>query len=136
MTKVLKFLLIAVMAMSMGLAAAADIVRYAYITALVKQSNGTVINQQWKYTYINNKLRAKDMVSSTVVGGSPIVVLPMPPTVPKPVFDARFNAASYYNNSNMGTPTAVPSFDPSWYLTSEAGKTISATGANYAYARG
>ena len=136
MTKIFKFFLIAVMAMSMGLAAAADVVRYAYITALVKQSNGTVINQQWKYTYINNKLRAKIMVSATVVGGSPIVVLPMPPVVPKPVFDARFNAATYYNNPSMGTPTVVPSFDPNWYLTSEASKTISATGANYAYARG
>jgi len=133
MTKILKFFAIAVLAMSMGLAAA-NTVRYAYITAMVKQPNGTVINQQWKYTYINNKLRAKDLISATTVGATASVARPVTPaviaTVPKPVFDANFNAATYYNNPNMGTPTAVPSFDPSWYLTSEAGKTISATGAN------
>jgi hypothetical protein len=49
----------------MGLTAA-DVVRYAYITAPVTQKDGTMIDQQWKYTYINNKLRAKDLVGTTL----------------------------------------------------------------------
>jgi hypothetical protein len=113
----------------------APVTRYASTTLVKTLANGTVVQEKWLYTYVDNKLTAKDLVSTTAGGTAP-VVQPVTAAVPKPVFDAKFNAASYYNNPNTGMPTAVPSFDPNWYLTSEAGKTISAIGANYAYARG
>lgn len=114
----------------------APVTRYASTTLVKTLASGTVVQEKWLYTYIDNKLTAKELTATTVVSGTAPIAVSLLPAVAKPVFDANFNAASYYSNSSMGTPTAVPSFDPSWYLTSEAGKTISAIGANYAYARG
>lgn len=114
----------------------APVIRYASTTLVKTLADGIVVQEKWLYTYVDNKLTAKELTATTVVSGTATIVQPVAAVVSKPVFDANFNASSYYNNSNMGTPTAVPSFDPSYYLASEAGKTISAIGANYAYARG
>lgn len=77
------------------------------------------------------------LLSSTVAGGpaKTITAFASQPTLD---FDPKnYNYKTYYNNApNLGTPTAVPSNDPNYYLTTEAGKNISLTNANYAYARG
>jgi len=115
---------------------AEPVIRYASVTKKKTLADGSVIEEDWKMTYVDNKLTAKDLVTTRVISGPAVIAAPTTPvtTNPEPAFDPNFNAATYYNNSNIGTPTAVPSFDPKYYLTSEAGKAISSIGANYAYA--
>jgi hypothetical protein len=116
--------------------APAPLITYAYSTKTKTLADGSVISEKWKYTKTDGKLTAKDIVETVVLSG-PAVIAPITTPVAESIaFDPNFDAVSYYNNPNMGTPTAVPSFDPSYYLTPEANKTISAIGANYAYSRG
>jgi len=63
------------------------------------------------------------------------------PVVSQPALDfdpKTYSARTYYgNNPALGTPTAVPSHDPKFYLTPEANNgVIAGINANYAYARG
>jgi subtilisin family serine protease len=63
------------------------------------------------------------------------------PIIGQPALDfdpKTYSARSYYsNNPALGTPTAVPSHDPKFYLTAEANNgVIAGVNANYAYARG
>jgi len=111
-------------------------IRYANVTKYKTLPDGTAVQENWIMTYTNGKLTAKDLINTIVVGTSTVVAAPVAPVVAPIAFDANFNATTYYNNPNMGTPTAVPSFDPNYYLTSEANRTIAAIGANYAYSRG
>lgn len=116
---------------------AEPVIRYAYVTRTATLADGSVVSQRWQYTYVDEKLTAKEIVSTTVISG-PTTTTTETTTAPgtPTTVDANFNASTYYNNPNMGTPTPMPSHDPAYYLTGEAGKTISAIGANYAYARG
>jgi len=112
------------------------LITYAYTTKNKTLDNGSVISEKWKYTKTDGKLTAKDIFETVVVSGPAVVAPVVTPIAESVVFATNYNAKSYYFNPYIGTPTAVPSFDPSYYLTPEANKTISATGANYAYSRG
>jgi hypothetical protein len=109
----------------------APVITYNYVTKNLTQANGSVVSERWQYTFTNGKMTAKDIVSTTSTAS--VTVAP----VVAPVTNiANYNPATYYNNTNIGTPTAGVSNNPAYYLTAEANKTISAIGANYAYARG
>ena len=66
MTNLFKFFVAVLMAMSIGIATAADSYRYSFATKKKTLADGSVVEQRWKYTFINGKLRAKDKISESV----------------------------------------------------------------------
>jgi hypothetical protein len=106
-----------------------------YVTVTVTLANGSVVKQRYQLTYTDKKLTARELISTTLVSGPPLAVV-APVAAPTTPIIANYTPSTYYNNANIGTPSSVPSNNPAYYLTPEANRTISAVGANYAYARG
>jgi major membrane immunogen (membrane-anchored lipoprotein) len=71
MTNLFKFFVAVLMAMSIGIVSAAgwqqdNSYRYSFATKKKTLADGSVVEQRWKYTFINGKLRAKDKISESV----------------------------------------------------------------------
>ena len=117
-----------------------------YTITTTKLSNGaTKVDKKLVSSVVSTRTAtsqsvAKGAVLVTVISGPKVVVAPTPVVTGQPVLDYNpktYSATAYYNNANMGRPTAVPSNDPAFYITAESNnKVISTVNANYAYARG
>ena len=114
-----------------------------YQVTTTKLSNGAT---QVTKTLLSSVTSSRTATSQKGQTGTPIVVVvsgPTKATVPTKtvasiaVTGSNFSAAAYYKDSNMGTPTVVPSSDPAYYLGAEANnKAVTTVNANVAYARG
>ena len=117
-----------------------------YTITTTKLSNGaTKVDKKLVSSVVSTRTAtsqsvAKGAVLVTVISGPKVVVAPTPVVTGQPALDYNpktYSATAYYNNANMGRPTAVPSHDPAFYITAESNnKVISTVNANYAYARG
>jgi subtilisin family serine protease len=117
-----------------------------YTITTTKLSNGaTKVDKKLVSSVVSTRTAtsqsvAKGAVLVTVISGPKIVVATTPVVTGQPVLDYNpktYSATAYYNNANLGRPTAVPSNDPAFYITAESNnKVISTVNANYAYARG
>jgi subtilisin family serine protease len=117
-----------------------------YTITTTKLSNGaTKVDKKLVSSVVGTRTAtsqsvAKGTVLVTVISGPKVVVAPTPGVTGQPVLDYNpktYSATAYYNNTNLGRPTSVPSNDPAFYITAESNnKVISTVNANYAYARG
>ena len=117
-----------------------------YTITTTKLSNGAVtVVKTLKSSVVSTRTAtsqsvAKGTVLVTVISGPKVVIAPTPVVTGQPTLDYNpktYSATAYYNNANLGRPTAVPSHDPAFYITAESNnKVISTINANYAYARG
>jgi subtilisin family serine protease len=117
-----------------------------YTITTTKLSNGaTKVDKKLVSSVVSNRTAtsqtvAKGTIVVTVISGPKVVVAPVPVVTGQPALDYNpktYSATAYYNNANLGRPTAVPSHDPAFYITAESNnKVISTVNANYAYARG
>lgn len=114
-----------------------------YQVTTTKLSNGTT---QVTKKLISSVTSSRISTSQKGQNGTPIVVVVSGPAkvttsivtvAPTSIANNNFSAGTYYKDSNMGTPTAVPSSDPAYYLGTEANnKAVTIVNANVAYARG
>lgn len=117
-----------------------------YATTTTTLSNGAVkvekklVSSVTSTRTTTSQSVVKGAVVATVISGPKVVVSVVPITTGQLALDfnpKNYSPTTYYNNVNLGRPTAVPSNDPAFYLTAESNnKVISTINANYAYARG
>jgi subtilisin family serine protease len=117
-----------------------------YRAAIERLSNGRSRTVRTPVsTKVVNATNRKQRTQRTLISTEVLVAAKTAPVIasvasqPALDFDPKtYSVRTYYgNNPALGTPTAVPSHDPKFYLTPEANNgVIAGINANYAYARG